>query len=206
MVPPGAQLVDDVADEAAANRVEPRGGLVEKDQSGLIEQRLGQADPLQHALGKRAQLFFRNGVSPTRSSSSANAQAQTLRFHAVELAVDVQELLGREPVVEAEVFRQEAHAATRFSIAKRSAEQGRAPRGRRHQAKQHFDRGGLACAVWAEEAKNLAVRDLQGQATHGKVIAIRLSQRLRFDGDFPWTISCEFAMSKAAACRCPGRR
>ena len=39
----------------AAHRVEPRGRLVEKDELGLVHQRLRQADALQHALGEPAQ-------------------------------------------------------------------------------------------------------------------------------------------------------
>ncbi len=47
---PGLEVADHVADEEAAEGVEPRGGLVEEDELGLAEERLGQPDPLLHAL------------------------------------------------------------------------------------------------------------------------------------------------------------
>ena len=51
-----AQLADDVAHEQAAERIEARRRLVEEDERGLVEQRLGEADALQHALAVAAQL------------------------------------------------------------------------------------------------------------------------------------------------------
>ena len=91
-----AQFVDHVAHQAPSNRVEPRGGLVQKDQAGLVEQRLGQADALQHALGKRAQLLVRRkGVSPTRSSSSATALRERSLVMPIELARAASKTLRR---------------------------------------------------------------------------------------------------------------
>ena len=43
---PVAQLADQVADLADLDRVEPGGRLVEDQDVGVVDQRLGQADPL----------------------------------------------------------------------------------------------------------------------------------------------------------------
>src|SRR5207245_1084252 len=47
--------LDDVANQAAADGIETGGGLVQKDEFRIVQQRLGQADALQHALGEVAQ-------------------------------------------------------------------------------------------------------------------------------------------------------
>ena len=53
------QLADQVAHQQPAERIEPRGGLVEEHQLGLVEQRLREPDALQHALAVLAQLAVR---------------------------------------------------------------------------------------------------------------------------------------------------
>ena len=43
---------NNIAHETAPHRIEPRRRLIEENQVGLVNQRLGQADALEHALGK----------------------------------------------------------------------------------------------------------------------------------------------------------
>ena len=51
-----AQVADQLLDFRGADRVEPRGRLVEQDQLGVVDQRLGQPDAALHALGILAKL------------------------------------------------------------------------------------------------------------------------------------------------------
>ena len=51
-----AQAKNQLADLAAAERIEPRHRLVEEHELGLVDERLGDADALHHALRKLAQL------------------------------------------------------------------------------------------------------------------------------------------------------
>jgi len=59
-----AQPQDQLTNLAAAERVEPRHRLVEEDDLGIVEQRLRDADALQHALGELAQREPALGANP----------------------------------------------------------------------------------------------------------------------------------------------
>ena len=88
---------------------------------------------------------------------------------------------GRQPIVEAEVLRQKTDAGARRPVAQRRAQQGGAAGGGRDQAEQHLDRGGLAGAVGTQEAKDLTLLDLQGEALDGDVIAKDFAQLVGLD-------------------------
>jgi hypothetical protein len=75
---------------------------------------------------------------------------------AVEPRVQIQKLRAVQPVVEAEVLRQEAHARSGLRIANRLAQQPRLAARRLRQAQQHFDRGRFARAVRAKKAEHFA--------------------------------------------------
>ena len=47
-----AETENDVAHVLATDRIKPGHGLVQNHQFGIVNQRLGEADPLQHAFGK----------------------------------------------------------------------------------------------------------------------------------------------------------
>ncbi len=107
--------------------------------------------------------------------------------------MEAQELAGGQPIVEAEVFGQEADARAGRAVAQRPAQERGLTGGGGHQPEQHLDRGRLAGAVGAQEAEDLTTRDLQGEAAYRHVIpkegeaAYRhvvpkdLTQRLGFD-------------------------
>ena len=58
---------DHVLHFARADRVEAAGGLVEQDQLGLVDQRLGEADAARHALGVFFQLPLAGAVEADQS-------------------------------------------------------------------------------------------------------------------------------------------
>ncbi len=49
-----AFIADDVADKVAAHGIESGGGLIEENQVGSMNQGLGEANALHHALGEAA--------------------------------------------------------------------------------------------------------------------------------------------------------
>src|SRR6202166_5478867 len=53
-----ALRADDVANEAPPHGIKSGGRLIEKNQLWLMNQRLGQSNSLQHALGEITQTFF----------------------------------------------------------------------------------------------------------------------------------------------------
>ena len=57
-----AQIADEVLHPARAQRIEAGGRLVEDDQIGIVDERLGQADALTHALGILAEGAFAIGL------------------------------------------------------------------------------------------------------------------------------------------------
>ena len=84
--------------------------LVEQDQIGVVDQRLGQADAAGHALGILAKLSLaRSSASrPTMSSSSGTRRFSSLRRDLEEPAVELQRLFAVEEAVEVRLFGQEA--------------------------------------------------------------------------------------------------
>jgi hypothetical protein len=83
--------------------------------------------------------------------------------------------------VKAKVFRKKADAGARRAVAKRRAQQPPGARRRLGQRQQHFDRGGLAGAVWAEEPEDLAGTHVQRQIGHRDGCAELLAQRVGLD-------------------------
>ena len=148
-------------DVAAANRVEPRHRLVEEDDLGIVDERLRDAHALQHPLGElpqlhpalRANLHF---VQPAARPHSA------LRAADAEEAREVlQQLLGRQVVVEVGVLGKVAETALHRHIARRPAQDLGRPAGRVDELHEQLEGGGLARSVGAEEAEDLAGGDRQ---------------------------------------------
>ena len=53
-----------IAHQPPPHGIQSRGGLIKKNQFRLVNQRLRQADALQHSFGKVAQAFFAMGSQP----------------------------------------------------------------------------------------------------------------------------------------------
>ena len=74
------QALDDALHLDAADRVEARHRLVEEHELGIVDQRLGDADALQHALGVLAQVHVGGGLAGRhRRSSSLDALVARVR-------------------------------------------------------------------------------------------------------------------------------
>src|SRR6267143_6603337 len=92
---------DNVANHAAAKRIETRSWFVEKNQFGIIEQCLREADTLQHALGKLVQSLVAMGREAHQVEQRGNSLAKRILRHAIEAAMEPEELRGWKPVVKA---------------------------------------------------------------------------------------------------------
>ncbi len=117
-----AQREDQVAHLAPADRVEPRHRLVEDHQLRIVLDRLGQPEPLHHALRELAQ----RRAAATAESDALEGVTHLLPAlgggHALEPAVEIEELLGGEVVVEVGVLGQVADARARAWVARRVSE------------------------------------------------------------------------------------
>ena len=79
------------------------------------------------------------------------------------------------------MFGEKADAGARCDIAQPRGEHLRGACGRRDQAKQHLDRGGLARAVRPEKAKDLAASDPQREVGDGGLFSELLPQSVRLN-------------------------
>src|SRR5271166_3019707 len=74
----------------ARDGIERRGGLVENQQLGIADQRLRQSDALLHAARESGYIAIGFGFEPYLFQNLAAAQAQPLRTHSAQRAVEAQ--------------------------------------------------------------------------------------------------------------------
>src|SRR5450759_1010404 len=177
-----ALCADDVANHAAPHRVEPRCRLVEEDNLRLVNQRLSQAESLQHALGKAAQAT----VSVLRDANELehlrNPSTQSAGGHAAQSSVQMEELRGGEPVVKPKVLWQKANLPARINVARGRAEHLGVAARWSYQAEEHLDRRALARAVGPEKAEDLTAIHRQRQTVNRDARSEHLAKVTRLDG------------------------
>ena len=143
-----------------ALRVETRRRLVQDDQLGLVDQRLGQADALAHALG----VLLQDALAIVLEADALDqllGPALPLRpWHVEEPAVEIEGLFRVQKPVQVRFFRQEADALVLADLGSRLVEHVRFTLGGEEQSEQQLDGGRLAGAVRPEQAENLAAADL----------------------------------------------
>ena len=88
-----AFVADDVAHEVAAHGIQAGSGLVEKDQVGLMNKGLGEADPLHHAFGEAPEAAITMRGEANQIKIRWNAIPQLQRSETAEPAVKRQEFL-----------------------------------------------------------------------------------------------------------------
>ena len=137
-----------VAHQTPAQRVKPGGRFIEEHQLGVIEQRLGQADALEHAFREVTQVFVGMPGQADRFQQFGHTPARYGRVDAVETGMYFEEFSGCQPLLKAEVLRQKADPPATLPITWRSAEHGDRSRAGPDQAKEHLERGRLAGAIW----------------------------------------------------------
>ena len=115
--------------------------------------------------------FIPKAAQPDPFEQFVDPDGQPAAFHPEELTVQGQELAGGQPILEAEVLRQEADAGPCATIPERRSQQAGRTGSRRDQSYQHLDRGGFSGPVRAQESKHLTLLDLQGEALYGGVVA-----------------------------------
>src|SRR5205085_11138809 len=156
-------VFNNVADHAASHGVEARGRLVEKNQFGIIEQRLRQSNALQHSFGKITQVLVAVRREPHQIEKFRNTLAQHSMRHPIKTPMKFEQFGWCKPVVETEVFRKKPNLATCFDIASRTAENFRLPTGGRNQPQQHLYRCALARSVRPQKAEYLTPGNIEGE-------------------------------------------
>src|SRR5713226_5858822 len=101
------ELLDEAADVTPADRIEGRSRLVQHDQLGAVDQRLGQAQPLLHALAEGAHAVASAVPQADELQHLQDAPPALALVQPTQLAMELQDLGARQPVVEPEQLRQE---------------------------------------------------------------------------------------------------
>src|SRR5262249_33808953 len=141
-----AQLDDQVLHPARALRVEAGSRLVEDDQLRIVDQRLGQADALPHALRVFLEYALLVVLQADRLDQLLGPLAAHLRIELEEPAVKVERLLGVQKAVEIRLLWQIADALVLANLVGGEVEDNGVAVGGAQQAEQELDGGGLAGA------------------------------------------------------------
>ena len=138
-----------------------------------VQHRDGQLQALLDAERQALGLGIGDIFRSKRSSSSAMRALDLVRREMEQLRMQLEVLPDRELAVEREGLRHVADAPARLHVvgAHRLAEQLRRAFGGGQQPGQHFHGRGLAAAVRAEKAEDLAARDAEAHMIDGDEVA-----------------------------------
>jgi len=153
---PRLQVDDQVLHLPGADRVEAAGGFVEDHEFGVVDQRLGNADPASHALGILAELPLAVSCETDHLDQGRRAPPPLLRIEAEEPAIEIERLLGIEEFVEIRLLGEVADSFVLRDVGGGSAEDQRLTRRGKDQAKKQFERRRLSRTVGAEQTEDLA--------------------------------------------------
>ena len=161
----GDALADEAVDMrpefAPGDRIDARGRLVEEQGVGLVHHRAGEREALLEAerqvLGVGVQIVLEVERLDHRRDLVALARAA----EPIDAGEEFQILPDAEIAIEREFLRHVAEPVARVRRGAAQVEAGDAAlaAGRLEQAAQHFEGGGLARAVRAEQAEDLARRE-----------------------------------------------
>jgi hypothetical protein len=165
---------EDVAQVAAAARVEAVGGLVEDEQARAVEQAAGDEQALAHALGQGAG----GGVAlvdEVEGGEHLVDGGRELGLGELEALAEEAQVLGRRHVlVERVTVAEEADLTAQGGLVgarPHAVELDAALAGGEHGG-EHAQGGRLAGAVGADEADDRAAGDREGEAADGPALAV----------------------------------
>ncbi len=163
-LPRRLEIPDDAAHLHPAHRVQPRHRFVEDHEFRVVQQRLGQPQPLHHPLGIFPDRSAPGSRKPDPGEELRRAGLRVRAGHPAQLAAKAKELPAGEIFVEVRLLRHEADAAANVGpVPDLPAEQGHLPRVREREAVQDLDRGRLPGAVGSEEPDDLVLVHLARQ-------------------------------------------
>jgi hypothetical protein len=183
------QVDDQVLHLPGADRVEAAGRLVEEHEFGVVDQRLGHADPSRHALRILLQLPLLVAAEPDHFDECVRPPPALLGRHVEQPAVEVERLLGVEELVEVRLLGQVADPLVLRDVGRPAAEDERLARGGKDEPQQELHRGRLAGPVGPEQAEDLAPADLEVERLERHLlaatpeVAVGLREVAGFDDD-----------------------
>src|SRR5205807_2242229 len=104
-------------DLATSNRIQPGHRLIQKDNFGLVQHGLRDADSLQHSLRKLSQLYLVLVCYANSLEEPGDAGAPVRRRYARQTAIVVEQFDRREMVVKVGLLREKSNVDPRGRIA-----------------------------------------------------------------------------------------
>ncbi len=159
------QLLDHIPDLAPPHRVQSRHRLIQKHQLRIVQDRLRQPHPLQHALRKLPQLHPRRIAQSHPRQHLLHPRRAPFCRNSRKLPIIVEQFSGGEMVVEIGLLGQKSNLRFHPRIVHIRPQNPRASSRREYQPHQEFEGGGLARAIGTEEAEHLSLFDGQAERT-----------------------------------------
>ena len=165
--------------------IQARRGLVEDEHRGIMDERLGQAEPLLHPLGEPVDVIVSLVGQVEQVEHFADDLLAVRTGDLVGDGEEVEELPDFHAVVDAEIVGHEAddppdrHRLGGDRVARDAPLAERRPQ----QGGQESDRGALAGAVGPDEAEDLALTDGEAQVVDGDEITVILREVDHLDHD-----------------------
>ena len=188
------QLAEQVPQREPALRVQPGGGLVEEQHARAVEDGPGHHEPLGHAAGQGVDRRLGPPAELELLEQLVGGLPGGLGAHAEQPAVEVQVLPDGELAVQGVLLGDDPAELLGQRGVGRDVDAGdeRPAGGRDHAGGEDAGRGGLACAVRAEEAEDLPGFHVEVELVHrgevgarvdlGQVLGVDDGIRLVFPG------------------------
>ena len=179
------QIDEQLPEGIARHRIDARGRFVQDQQFRRMHQRHRQRQALAHAERQFVGHGIGRAVQPETGQKFAYPRRDRRFRHAEQARMQHQVLLDAEFGVQRKRLRHVADTPPRGDVARVHflPEQPGFALARRQQAGEHLHGGGLAAAVGAEEAENLAAVDAEVDVVDRREIAEAHGQVARFDGN-----------------------
>lgn len=187
---------DKLAQGAGAFGVEAVQRLVEQQDVGVADKRQRQAQPLLHAHGEALGLFASAGGAGCVRGKAHGAEqlgGAATRVHKTERqAFDHEVVEGAEVGVDAGLLDERAHQRAGLAGGERLAHDADLADGGGHESADELHGGGLARAVFAHEAVDVASGHMEVEVADDAVAAEALGQADCFDGvhGAPFALRC----------------
>ena len=198
----GAELAHQLAHVLHALRVEAAGGLVEDHELGRVDERVGDAEALLHAVRVVADL----GVGALAQADDVEHLVDArLVDSAVEAAHEAQVLARAHVAVEGRHLDEAADVAQGLLLVARHlmVEHLGVAAGRVDEADDHADGRRLAGPVGAEEAEDVAAAHGEAEVVDGERVAEALGEVVRGEHDRRLVREAGLVVRRSARLGCP---
>src|SRR5690606_20289565 len=163
----GFEVKQDIAQVIATDGIEAGAQFIENEQIGVGDDGLGDADALLHTLAEVAKQGFLAAAEADALEQLGDAPTQRRPIHAVQSAVELEDLARlHERIIEGDL-RQIAGAAACLDGTGGLSEDADAPLVWEDEAHEGLDGGTLAGAVGADEADGFATANRQVEPVDG---------------------------------------